>query len=257
MLITSSSFPLEALLWTTLPFSWLLSSLAICHRDFFLSSDTKLSRPCSKFSRQTMVYLVLGYSSVCHLECLYSQMTFWDPSESPGSWIRLSSKSSAMVWFLSLFCKISVVAQTYLLLCWYRDGLKLLIWTRSSVSMELRFKNRKTEELQTTFLLPHTRYPLSSSNRHLSTSGPLNISQTALLSVCGCSSQLLCVRREIPFRFSRLTFVLLATLLFSSPSTKTKMSFYILQPFSFYYSFLLQQILFWSFFSERQKHSLP
>lgn len=149
-------------------------------------------------------------------------MTFWDPSESPWSWIRLSSKSSATVWFLSLFCKFSVVAQIYLLICWYRDGLKLLIWTRSSVLMELRFKNRKTEELQTAFLLPYTRYPLNSSNRHLSTSGPLNISQTALLSVCGCSSQLLCVRREIPFGFSRLTFVLLATLLFSSPSTKTK-----------------------------------
>lgn len=166
MLITSSSFPLEALLWTSLPFSLLLSSIAICHGDFFPSSDTKLSRPSSKFSRQTMVHLVLGYSSVCHLECLYSQMTFWDPSESPGSWIRLSSKSSAIIWFLSLFCKFSVVAQTYLLLCWYREGLKLLIWTRSSVSMELRFKNRKTEELQTAFLLPYTRYPLSSSKNN-------------------------------------------------------------------------------------------
>lgn len=105
VLIKSFFFPSGGILWPTLPFSLLLSSLVICHGDFFPSSDTKLNRPCSKFSRQTLVSLVLGYSSGCHLECLYSRMTFWDPSESPGSWIRLSSKSSAMVWFLSLFCK--------------------------------------------------------------------------------------------------------------------------------------------------------
>lgn len=151
----------------------------------FLSSETKL--------RHSLIWIlmqfVFGGTSMCHPECLCSQVTFWDSSESPGSWICLLLKFPRMAWFVSLFSgNVKVTGHTSLLLCWSRDALKSLICARSPVlfwGVCLR-----TERLLVWWGTAHCisaslnsfqvfgtlSYPLSSSNWHLSTSGPMNIS---------------------------------------------------------------------------------